>query len=295
MASILEKLISEEFTIKGQGRWCSTEEHSSLVYDRVKDMFFFNSRSIAGNAYTWLTRIRGYSHEQAKNYLKQFKEYTDSYIYNIKDSEEVITYPAITEIMFERGNQTDQSYWVARGIDNDTISRFRLGYLDTSDGLGFWTIPVYQDGLFRQVQLRRDIPSKIITRYYKGQPPFLFNSDILHIVSSIVITESPISCLLAMQIGLPCVSTDGGSGYWSDAWYKYFMYCNKISILYDFDSAGIKGAKQICRKLGEYRCKMYNFEDFDEHFGLDNLIQSGYTIGDVKNLIEERAKYVFEL
>jgi hypothetical protein len=299
MTSILEKLISADFTLKGKGRWYSTEEHSSLVYDEKKDYFFWNSREISGNAITWLIKIKGFSFQQAKDYLKNFPEYQDSFIYTIKNNEEIVTYPVIVDIMYERGLQTDQDYWYRRGLTNETISRYRLGYLDTEDGYGFWTIPIYQDGLFRQVQLRRDKPEKMIRKYYKHtlSPSYLFNSDILNIVSSIILVESPISAMRIQQEGYAAISHDGGSGYWDNNWFSKFMYCDRIMIIYDNDpdKAGLKGAKKVTKQLGEYRCKIYTFEGFPDHYGADNYLNDGHTINEFKELLEKEAKYIYEL
>jgi hypothetical protein len=49
-------------------------------------------------------------------------------------------------------------------------------------------IPIYQDGLFKQFQMRRDSP-KMIRNYYKGVGPLLYNSEILSATNRIFITE----------------------------------------------------------------------------------------------------------
>jgi hypothetical protein len=298
--SILEDLISADFTLKGNNRWYSTLEHSSLIYDKEKDIFFWNSAGISGTAFTWLVKVKGYSFDQAKNYLKQFPQYSDSFILNIRNGEEAVTYPAIVDILYERGQQTDNNYWKRRGLTDETISRFRLGYLDTQDGFGFWTIPIYEGGLFRQVQLRRDIPAKMIRKYYRNtlEPSYLFNSDILNITSSVIITESPVSAMRVSQEGGVAVSHDGGSGYWGDSWYSKFMFQKRITICYDNDlgdKAGLKGAIKVAKKLGEFKCKIYTFDEFEDHFGIDNYLNEGHNLTDLKELLDEKAKYWFEL
>jgi hypothetical protein len=295
--SILTDLIEQDQKLEGHGRWFYGSVNSSLVVDAEKDIFFWNSKEISGNAYTWLTKIKNYSHQEALSYLKQFGSYTDTFIYNIKNHEEVVTYPAIVDIMFERGQHTDQGYWKRRGLSDDTISRFRLGFLDTEDSYGFWTIPIYEGGLFRQVQLRRDRPDKVIRKYYRNtlSPSYLFNSDILNIVSSVIITESPVSCMRVMQEGHAAVSHDGGSSYWSGAWYSKFMFMKSIIINYDNDDAGRKGAIKVVKQLGEFRCKVYNFEGFEEHFGADNFLNEGNSIEAYRKLLNDNAKYIFEL
>jgi hypothetical protein len=297
MASILINLIEQDQKLEGSGKWLHGTVNSSLVVDVEKDYFYWNSVGISGNAFIWLTKVKGLSIQQAKEYLLQQPDFQDTFIHTIKNTEEIITYPKIVDVMFERGQNTNNDYWKRRGLTDETISRFRLGYLDTPDGLGFWTIPIYQDGIFRQVQLRRDIPTKVIKKYYRNtlDPSYLFNSDILNLVSSIIITESPVSAMRIQQEGLPAISWDGGSGYWSDSWFSKFLYCKKIWICLDNDNAGNSGAKKIAKSLGEFRCKIYNFWDFDPKFGADNLLNSGYNIEGLKELLETKSKYVFEL
>jgi DNA primase len=295
MSTLLERVIEQDQTLEGHGRWKRGSENSSLVVDCEKQIFYWNSKGVSGNVYIWLTKIKGFNHNEAKSYLSTQDDYEDTFIYEIRNTQEIITYPAIIDVFYQHGLLTDESYWKSRGFTDETIARFRLGYMDTHDGFGFWTLPIHEDGLFRQVQLRRDNPSKMIRKYYSTGKNYLFNSDILRLVDNIIITESPVSAVRVMQEGLPAMSHDGGSGYWDKDWINKFMYCKKITVLYDNDDAGIKGAKKVAKSLGEYRTKVYTFKDFPEHYGVDNFLNDEHTVEDLKELVKGSSKYIFEL
>jgi len=295
MSTLIERIIEQDQPLEGHGRWKHGSVNSSLVVDCEKQLFYWNSRGISGNVYHWLTKVKGYNHNEAKNYLSQQPDYEDTFIHEIRNTQEFVTYPAIVDVFYQRGLLTDESYWKVRGLTSETISKFRLGYMDTRDGYGFWTLPIYEDGLFRQVQLRRDIPDKKIVKYYSTGKDYLFNSDILRLVDDIIITESPVSAIRIMQEGVPAMSSDSGSGHWDVDWINKFMYCKHITVLYDNDSAGKKGAVNVAKKLGEYRTKVYTFDDFSAKYGADNFLNDEHTIEDLKYLIKKESKYIFEL
>lgn len=295
MPTLLERIIELDQPLEGNDRWKRGTVNSSLIVDCEKQVFYFNKLGINGNAYIWLTKIKGYSHNDAKEYLRNQVDYEDTWIHEVRNTQEFITYPAIVEVFYQHGLLTDESYWKSRGFTTETIARFKLGYVDSKDGFGFWTLPIYEDGLFRQVQLRRDNPSKMIRKYYSTGKNYLFNSDILRLVDDVIITESPVSAIRIMQEGSAALSHDGGSSYWNVDWINKFMYCKKITVLYDNDAAGIKGAKKVAKVLGEYRTKVYTFKDFPEHYGADNFLNDEHTITDLKEIIKKESKYIFEL
>jgi len=294
MSTLLERVIEQDQTLEGHGRWKRGSENSSLVVDCKKQIFFWNSKGVSGNVYIWLTKIKGFNHNEAKSYLSTQDDYEDTFIYEIRNTQEIITYPAIIDVFYQHGLLTDESYWKSRGFTDETIARFRLGYMDTHDGFGFWTLPIHEDGLFRQVQLRRDNPSKMIRKYYSTGKNYLFNSDILRLVDNIVITEGTTSCISLMQAGFPAMSQDGGAGYWSDDWINKFMYCKHITVCYDQDLAGRQGAIKVAKALGIYRTKVYNFEGFPEHYDVGDFMKE-YSISDFKELIKKESKFIFQL
>jgi DNA primase len=288
---ILEDLIAEDFGIEGSGRWKRSKVHSSLVIDCEKGIFFFNKEGIIGDALIYLTKVRLLSFEAAKEILSR-TDYKETYVYNLDTKQgDVIVYPKLVDIFWEEG-KTNREYWYNRGITDSTIDRFQLGCY-----LGFYSIPIFFQGTFRNFQMRKDNP-KTIRPYYKGLGTLPFNFDVLKLTDMIVIAEGPTDCIRLNQEGIPCVSQTGGSENWKGEWNGLLANQKLIYINYDNDEAGINGAKKLAKHLGEFRCKLYNFQfKGPEYKGYDiiDFFRDGYTKQNYLELLEGESKYVFEL
>lgn len=287
---LLGRLIQDDFGIEGHDRWWRSVEHSSLVYDAEQGIFYYNSEGISGDAYIYLTKVRGWKHEDAKEYIKSQGE-SASFVSIVSDSQEILTYPPLVDTFNQALMKEDKTFWYCRTITDETISRFKLGFFN-----GFYTIPIYQEGLFRQIILRRDQPKKLIRKYYKGVGALLFNSDILRITNKIYFTESPVSAIVLNQNGLPAVSQDDGAGGFQKEWSKFFLHQKEIVLLGDNDPAGVTGMKKIAKILGENKCIIYTFEDSGiAHYGADDFFIDGHTSQDLQENIKQYGKYSFEI
>ena len=213
--SLLLELIENQYTITGRGKFLSTAEHDSLVINTETDTFFWNSKGIVGDAYVWLTKILGYTHKDAKDFIRlhsrdgELKVYTK--ITNHK-GETTTVYPKLVKLLWENG-KNHREYWYKRGIFDDTCDRFLLGYDE-----GWYTIPFFVDNALVNFQKRRDEPEKRILPWYRGIGPVLFNSSILTVASAVVLTESPTDAIILSQYGYPAVSHNGGAEFWTQAW-----------------------------------------------------------------------------
>lgn len=287
--SILYDLIKEDYDIKGNGRWYRSVEHSSLVYDASKDKFYFNSTDIHGDAYIYLTQVRKWGHDQAKEFLR-VKGFSTVFIQEIKDGKEVITYPPLVDAFHENIWEADRTYFYNRLITDDTIRLFKLGYFN-----GYYTIPIFVDGVFRQIQMRRDSP-KLIRNWYKDVGPLLFNTPILQLVNTVYITEGLIGAILLSQNSIPSVAMNIGSEGFQASWIKYFTRIKKVYILFDNDSAGNKGAIKTAYNLGLDRCTIYNFWDSDtKGYAVDDYFLDGGNWEDLRQKISEFGKSPVEL
>ncbi len=160
--NILEQLISEDYGLEHNGgHWARAEEHDSLVVDCERQLFYWNSRDISGDAYIYLTKVRRMSHADAKEFLRQ-QGFTGTFIQHIEGGTETIVYPKLVEVFHQNLLEEDRSYFYNRTLTDDMIERFSLGYYN-----GFYMIPIYHDGTFKQFQMRRDSP-KLIKNYYKN-------------------------------------------------------------------------------------------------------------------------------
>jgi DNA primase len=288
--NLLESIISRDQELVCRGRWLHGANNDSLVVDCERQIFFWNSRGVVGDIYTWLTEIKGMSYSEAKDYLKTLGTFTGSFIHNISDKAEVIVYPALIDVFYENGLHESTEYWDKRGINDTTRSRFKLGYYN-----GFYTIPVFQDGIFRNFQLRQDEPTKKILYYYENTGRLLFNSDILKLTDTIIITEGPTDCLRLSQEGAPCMSHTAGSEGWDTNWFKYFIHQKKVIVLYDNDDAGRNGAIKVAKNLGEHRTWIYTFDGFGPKYDAGDFFNAGYKLKDLRELIEKGSKRVYEL
>jgi DNA primase len=283
---LLEKLISRDFHITGEGRWGSTEEHDSLVIDRERELFFWNSREIYGNVIDWLTKVKHYSYADAINSLGD--EAKRTVLPKITKEEEPVV-PELVNIFWEDG-KSNRKYWYDRELNDESIDSFQLGYHN-----GWYTLPVFFDSELRNFQMRRDEPSKRILPYYRGKGPQLFNSSILSYVDEVAITEGPIDAILLTQEGYPTVSHTGGSHGWRKEWFKHFINQKQVYVIADNDKAGISGAKKIANSLGQYKAKVVIFEDKPDRYDTVDFFRDGETLDKLKEMMYNRSKYVFEL
>ncbi len=289
--SILEKLIGQDFKIKNKGeKYATTEEHDSLIIDREKDIFYWNSKNIAGDALIWLTKIKGMSLGEARRYLATFENYYDTIVYTIKGkNKDIIVYPKLVSIFWENG-LTRRDYWYNRMLTDDTINRFQLGYYN-----GWYVIPFFEDGTFRNFQCRREIPTKIIKSYYKGVGPLLFNSDILKVVEKVYITEGTVDAIFLNQLGFPAISHNSGTNWEHKLWYSKFLRQEEIIYIADNDAPGIKAAKKVANSLGNTRVKIATFDGYPDKCDVISFFRDYEgTLIEFENILNN-ARYVNEI
>jgi twinkle protein len=287
----LEDLIAKDFELQGHGNYLKGVEHDSLVVDLRKQLWFYNSKGLSGDIFTWLTQMKGMTEKEAQQYIKiNDRDHAYSFIHNFKDEKETVVYPKLVDIFFEDSVLNSRKYWYDRGINDTTIQRFKLGYYE-----GWGMIPIFQDGLFRNFQMRRDDPKKMIKHYYRGVGRNLLNADILRIVDTVFITEGPTDCLRLSQEGVPVVSHNAGAGGWDNEWCKYFITQKNVWYIGDNDSAGRDGARRVAESLGTMKVKIYTFDGYDEKADVVDFFRNGGTKDQLIDIVYTKSKYLFEL
>lgn len=290
-SEILEILIEEDFGLKGNNssRYGKGVEHDSLVIDKEKGIFFWNSQGIVGDPFVYLTKVRNYSFQQAREYLNKF-QYVGTHVYTINTGkDDIIVYPKLVDVFHDLGKDSEKrKYLYDRGITDNTIDLFQIGWYN-----GYITIPFFDEGTFRNFQMRMDNPKKIRS-YYKGLGPLMFNSSILKLTNEIYITEGPVDALALIQNGLPAISTNSG-GLVISEWFWKFSRQKQIYLLFDADDAGLKDARNVSNILGVNRCKIYCFWGEDKGYDPVDFYRDGRTTNELKKLIEKESKYLFEL
>jgi DNA primase len=284
--NILATLVEEDFGIDGRGKWLHSETHDSLVVNAEKGTFFWNSTGIRGDAFTYLTQVRGYTKEQASKFLKNF---LGGFSNSASDVNQAVRYEKLIDL-FWSGGKNHREYWYKRLLKDSTIDRYRLGYYD-----GWFLVPIYVEGEFVNFQCRRDTPTKKITQWYKhSNSAFLFNSGILPFTNTIYITEGLVDSILLTQEGLPSVAASGANS-WQDSWYSKFSKIDNIFYFEDNDSAGRQGAKMVANSLGVGRVKIVSFSQEQAKYDVGDFFQNGGTASSLLEYIKTNSKYIFEL
>lgn len=281
--SLLVNLVKEDFGISGSGRWMRSDTHSSLVVDSEKEIFYFNSRGIYGNALDYLTKVRGWKYQDAVYYISSHKNISLHTPTTDQQKFETlrVKYDKLVDIFFQNG-KNNRDYWYKRLLTDDTIDIFRLGFFD-----GWYTVPVIYKGYFVNFQCRRDSPEKSIKFWYKDAdiPPFLFNGHLIKNSKEVFIVEGLIDSILLHQMGFTAVAPTLGSAYWDGGWISLFSQVDTIYYIEDNDMAGRKFSSKVAKNLGTTRVRVVSFSSFGSKFDTIDFFRAGKTK-------EEFVKYV---
>lgn len=285
---ILVSLISNDFGLEvNTEKWAKASIHDSLVINKEKGKFYWNSKGIVGGPLDYLMKVRGLPYYQARDYLSSFVGY-ESPTTEVKADVDVVSYPILVNIMWTNGID-NRDYWYRRCLTDHTIDRFKLGWYND-----WYLLPIFTEGVFRNFQMRKDKPNKQIRPWYKGVGVLPFNFDIIETSNVIYMTEGPIDAILLTQLGFPAVSNTGGAGGFKQEWFKYFIKTEEVIYIADNDSAGRLGAERVANILGQYKVKIVSFDGFPDHYDTVDFFRDGYKLIDFNNLIEKR-KYIFEV
>jgi len=146
-----------------------------------------------------------------------------------------------------------RQYLNARGITDDIIIRFKIGY--GKFYRKYWiTIPIKDTfGNYTFFKLRQDpnfgddkmtYPNGVNAQLYDWE--MLTNAN-----NSIIICEGELDRLLLESKGVPAVTTTGGAGTFKKEWIEHFSKFSTVFICYDNDIAGKKGAERTAGMLAE--------------------------------------------
>lgn len=214
------------------GRYVCGVNHNSLVVDRQKQAWFWNSRGLSGDAITWYQEIvnPGARFWEALEWLESLSGglVTPARAYTPKTPPKpvdplsvdlaVIYHAALLE------SEKGLAWWAKRGISLDSIKRWVLGFKPDHWRRGpSSTIPLLENGELRTIRNRiwnatgddeRYLPEKV------GLGSWVFNSDIIEGADEITIFEGEIKCMVMNQLGEAGVSISGCSNlprhYWPE-------------------------------------------------------------------------------
>ena len=286
----IEDIISQTYELHGRGRFLRSIDHDSLVVDVERQMFFWNSKGIFGNAHDWLVKIMGYSVREANNVVADTEDTLFSGVYTSSKKSDVTPDSDLVETFYLRGKKHRKYWYDVRGYTEETVDRFRLGYTGS-----WYTIPIYVDGTFRNFQCLRYKPKGRFA-WYKGLGALPFNFGMLKFTDWVVLTEGPVDAIMLRQYNVPAVSQTGGAGTWDNEWLTYFMNIKEIIITYDNDEAGNVGSARVAKSLGTDRTRIYNYWDFDDEFDTSDFFnKKDGTVDDFVELIKGKAVNVWQI
>lgn len=289
---LIEDLISQDYTLDiiGTGRYFRCREHDSLIVDTEKQIFHWNSKSITGDIYTWLVKIRGMSprdafslYDKEKGTDKKAGLEIETFVNNDKSPSVVVDPDLVNKFHLYGKNHLE--YWKDfRGYTVDTIGKFKLGYSGE-----YYTIPITENGSFTNFQCRSLSPKRV-KLWYRGVGPHIFNFEILKFSNWVVVTEGPVDAIMLSQYNIPAISQTGGAGNYK-IYAEYFTHLvglKKVFITYDNDKAGNVGSVKLADVLGS-KALIYNFWDYKDNFDVSDYFKTGAGKDDFMELLEKKA------
>lgn len=185
---------------------------------------------------------------------------------------------------------------VKRGISNDVIKKYRIGYDEESTRI---VVPI-TDSSGRCTNLRkylRESPEgeqKFLNLKGRGTPVLWP----LHNLSeeTVYLVAGELDLLVAESKGLNAVTCTAGETYWNEDWNKFFL--NKdVNVIYDIDKTGRESSAKVCTQLLKYARTVRNIDitinglDINDFPGGDlsdyfNELDPVPTVSDLKNLVK---------
>lgn len=277
------ELVGEDFTIAGSGRYLKTYEHDSLVLDTERNIFYWNSKNLFGDPYTWLTKVKGYSHTEAKR--KIGTPLGRRFNLNRPAVRQVTISRKLLDSFFELGKHY-RKYWLEeRGYTHSTVDLFRLGYTGT-----WYTIPIIVDGKLRNFQCRQVNPKRV-KYWYRGVGALPFNVDSMKFTNWAVLTEGPVDAIMCVQNGIPAMASSVGAGHFNLGWLNELQSLEVLYAVFDNDAGGLAGLNRVGKALG-YFVRGYTFEGFEEGYDVTQFFKDGHTKDDFLKLLQEESKVI---
>ncbi len=139
-----------------------------------------------------------------------------------------------------------KSYLVDRGITDDLVGQFKIGYGEFYDRKWI-TIPVKdRDGIFCFLKLRKDPSDESNDNKYKfyptGSGAEIFGRECLKDNKDmVVVCEGEFDCMMLQNFGIPSITSTAEAGNFKKEWIEELVDLEKIYVCFDKDEAGEKG------------------------------------------------------
>ena len=145
-------------------------------------------------------------------------------------------------------------YLKGRGFSEETIKYFHIGQHNGSTVM----LPFFKGGQVVNVKYRSIKDKTMWTE--KNAEPILFNRDNIK-TNELIITEGEYDTMALHEYGVESVSVPNGVNdfRWLENEWEWLSKYNTIYICFDGDTAGRKGALELAKRAGEWRCRTVTF------------------------------------
>lgn len=156
-------------------------------------------------------------------------------------------------------------YLKERGLREETIKHFKLGYYLDKDNVGWINIPYYEDGKLVCSKRRSLPPAKTFKRSVDAKST-LYNQDCLPEFDEVIITEGEFDAMMCWQAGHANVVSvpNGVTKEFAPEWMEQLAHIGRVYLWYDNDGPGIEASDELVNQLGLDRSFLFRFKGFKD-------------------------------
>jgi len=150
--------------------------------------------------------------------------------------------------LFTQDGVGAKTYLNNRGLTDDTLRTYQIGFDTEKRGI---TVPLAIEG--NEVGVLKWFSFK--DNGFEGRKKIsshgsavLYGSDKIVDANQVIVCEGEFDCLLLRQHGFDAITGTAGAGTWKKEW-SPFLEGKEVTLCYDSDEAGRKGAIEVARKL----------------------------------------------
>lgn len=142
-----------------------------------------------------------------------------------------------------------------RGLTEDTIKHFRLGY---DSGRNAIAIPHFKGGELINIKYRFLEPKEMRYTSEPNAEQWLFHDEGLEVgleKNAVAIAEGEMDCISLWQLGFKNVISPGSGANSYGTWIETLDKLKSVWIAYDNDDAGQSAAKELAERIGPEKCR----------------------------------------
>lgn len=258
-----------------------------------------------GNVVDWVAKTKGIPEREAARLLRDGVSETPAPPRRPRIVHEVAPLSPELALAYHRSlGEGERGWYHWRGISDDTIDRFRLGYgVPPGRSEGRFTIPVYEGERLVNVRYRRDdrcpsCSSPWTSEVSKGlfeclecsntfgridlddkyigiadhNDAVLFNAASLVGAETAIICEGEFDAIILAQAGYSAVTSTSGATSFRSEWAAGFVAVPVVYAVFDSDAAGEKGLARVLELIPKARAvRLPRGMDVSEYVVMEGL------------------------